>query len=108
MIAQQGVADIVEVTDQRRVDAHLVQPVADVRYRLGGFFLVHRDANQLRTGPGQRCHLLRGAFDVGRVGVGHGLNHNRCAAADLHLVAYLDANSLVAILDGRIGHDFSS
>ena len=33
---------------------------------------------------GQRRDLARGAFDIGRVGVGHRLDDDRRAAADLH------------------------
>ena len=33
----------------------------------------------------QRRDLLDGAVDIGRVGVGHRLHHDRCAAADLHI-----------------------
>ena len=49
-----------------------------------GVFVVDGDADQFRPGAGQGGDLLDGARDVGRVGVGHGLHHDWCIAADAH------------------------
>ena len=54
----------------------------------GGFGHVHGDAHQFRAGLRQFLALLRGAGDVGRVGVGHRLDDDRRAAADLNLADF--------------------
>ena len=71
-----------EVADDGHVDAHLREPVADRRDRGGGRGLVDGDAHQLRPGARQRLDLLRGAFDVRRVGVGHRLDDDGRGATD--------------------------
>ena len=82
MIGEQLVADVVEVADQRHVDAHLQQPLLDVRHGGGRLVAVDRDAHDLGAGARQRRDLARGAFDVGGVGIGHRLHDDRRAAAD--------------------------
>ena len=62
--------------------ALLVELLDDGRDGGSGFFVVDRDANQFGAGPRQRRDLLDGAGDVGGIGVGHRLHHNRCIAAD--------------------------
>ena len=44
--------------------------------------VVDRHPHQLAAGPRQRRHLPHRAGDVGRVGVGHRLHHDRVARAD--------------------------
>ena len=82
IIGQQLVADVMEVADQRRGDAALAQAVADVRHGGGGFLAVDGDAHQFRAGARQRRDLRDRALDIGGVGVGHRLHHDRRAAAD--------------------------
>ena len=65
-------------------DADLRQPVADRRHRGGRRRFVHGDAHQLAAGARQRLDLLRGAFDVRRVGVGHRLDDDGRGTADGH------------------------
>ena len=76
-------ADIVEVADERHGDADAGEPVADVRHGGGGLVAIDGDADELGAGLGQRRDLADGRIDVGGVGVGHRLNDDRRAAADL-------------------------
>ncbi len=57
MIGEQLVADVVEVADQRHVDAELREPVADMRHRGGGLVAIDRDAHELGAGMRQRGDL---------------------------------------------------
>ncbi len=82
MVGEQLVADIVEVADQRHVDARPVEPLADVRHGRRGLVAVDGDAHDLRAGAGQRRDLRDRRVDIGRVGVGHRLDDDRRAAAD--------------------------
>ena len=85
MVGQQRVADIMEVANQRHVDVARRQPVADMRHGGRRLVAVDGDADQLRAGARQRRHLGDGGVDVGGVGVGHRLDDDRRAAADLTL-----------------------
>ena len=82
IIGQQLVADIMEITDQGRGDAALAQRVADMRHSGGGLVAVHRDPHQFGTGARQSGDLRHRALDIGGVGVGHRLHHDRGTAAD--------------------------
>ena len=82
MSLEQLVPVEVKVADQRGCDALGVQTLADTRHGGRGFVIVDGDPNQLRPGPRQRLDLSDRAFDVGRVGVGHGLHDDGGAAAD--------------------------
>ena len=84
MIGQQLVPDIVEVADDRHRDAHLEQPLLDVRHRRRRLVAVDGDAHDLGARARQRRHLPRGSLDVGGVGIGHRLHDDRRAAADRH------------------------
>ncbi len=97
MIGEQLVADVVEVSDQRHVDAELVELLANVRNGSSGLVTVHRDTNHFGTGARKGCDLRDGAFDVRGVGVGHRLHHDRCATANLD-VADHNLNRAVAPL----------
>ena len=94
MIGKELVADIVEVADDRHVDAHAQQPLLDVRHGGGGLVAVDGDAHDLRAGARQRRDLLRRRLHVGGVGVGHRLHDDRCAAADGDL-ADVDGDGLM-------------
>ena len=59
MIGQQLVADVMEVADDRHVDADLEQPLLDLRHGGGGLVAVDRDAHDLGAGARQRRHLAR-------------------------------------------------
>ncbi len=85
VVAQQAVAVVVKVADQRHVNAHAVELLADVGHGLGGFVVVHRDAHQLGARQRQLFDLNGGADGIGGVGVGHGLHAHRRAAAHRHM-----------------------
>ena len=46
----------------------------------GGLVAVNRDANQLGTASGKGGNLRNCTFDIGGVGIGHGLHDNRMTA----------------------------
>ena len=54
-----------------------------MRHGGGGLVAIDGDADELGAGLGQRRDLADRRLDVGRVGVGHRLNDDRRAAADL-------------------------
>ena len=82
IIGQQLVADVMEIADQGRGDAALAQAVADMRHGGGSLLAVDRDAHQFGAGTRQGRDLGDGAVDIGGVGVGHRLHHDRRTAAD--------------------------
>ena len=83
-LAQQRVPVVVEVAHQRHRDAvHVAQAVADLGHPRRRGAVVDRDAHDLRAGLGQLRHLAGGRGRVGGVGVGHRLDHDGGAAADL-------------------------
>ena len=77
---EQQVSVVMEITDNGDAHALLVKLLDDGRDGGSGLFVIDRDANQLGTCPRQGCDLLDGRGNVGGVGVGHGLHHNRCIA----------------------------
>src|SRR5690606_37364015 len=81
-IAQQLVAVVVEIADQRHDDAHLVQLLADHRNGGGGFRRIDRDTHHFRTGARQFLDLDRRADRIRRIGVRHRLHDDRRVAAD--------------------------
>ena len=84
VVRQQPVAVVVEVADQRDVDAHAVELFADVGHGRRRLESVDGDAHHLRAGEGQFLDLDRGADRVHRVGVRHRLHAHRRATADRH------------------------
>ena len=79
---QQLVAVVVEVTDERHADAEVVELAADDRHGLRGGIVVDGDTNELGTRVGQCRHLQRGGIRVGRIGIGHRLDHHGLARSD--------------------------
>ena len=71
MLGKQRVAIIVEVADERHVDATRIQPLADMGHRCGGLGAVHGDAHELRARAGERGQLRHRRLDIGGVGIGH-------------------------------------
>jgi hypothetical protein len=81
VVGQQLVADVVEVADNRHVGTELPEPVLNVRHGRGRFVAIDGNAHQFGARCRERGDLPRGAFDIGRVGIGHGLHDDRRAAA---------------------------
>ena len=82
VLGQELVAVVVEVADDRHVDAEaadLADHLGDGRGRLLG---VDRDPHELRAGVGQPRDLDRGRVGVGRVRVRHRLDDDRMRAPD--------------------------
>ena len=84
MVGQELVADVMEIADEGHEAVLPRQLFADMRDGGGGLVAIDRDADQLGAGPREGCDLRDGRIDVGGVGIGHGLDDDRGAAADLH------------------------
>ena len=95
MVGEQLVADVVEVADERHVDAHL----SSRSLMCGTAAAASSRSTVMRTSSeparASAATWRDGAVDVGRVGVGHRLHDDRRAAADDH-AADIDRNRLVA------------
>ena len=85
---EQEVAVVVEVADDGHAEAALVEAFDDVGDGGCGVFVVDGDAHDLRAGEGEGRDLLDGAGDVGRVGVGHGLDDDRDLPADANVADF--------------------
>ena len=70
-----------KIADDRHIDTHKLQSVADIGHGLGGFVAVDRDADDLGARGGKGRDLLDGGIDVRRIGIGHGLDNDGRAAA---------------------------
>src|SRR5690606_3545127 len=79
---KEKVSVVVEVTDDGNAAALPSQPLNDVRHRLGGRVVVDGDAHQLAAGVGQGTDLLDGRVHVGRIRIGHRLNHDRVVRSE--------------------------
>ena len=80
---EQHVAVVMEIADDRRVAACVEQAFLDFGKCGGCFRHVDRHADEFRAGLGQFEALLGGCRDVGGVRVGHRLDDDGRAAADL-------------------------
>ena len=91
VVGQQLVPVVVEVADDRHVDAEaadLADHLGDRGRRLVG---VDRHPHQLRAGVRQARDLDRGRVGIGGVGVGHRLDDDRVGRSDEH-AADIDAD----------------
>ena len=95
MIGEKLVADIMEVADERDVDAQAIQPLAHLRNGRGGFVAIDGDAHDFGAGARKRCDLGDRRIHIRRVGVGHRLNHDRGASADQD-AAHIDPDRALA------------
>ena len=95
MIGKQPVADIVEIADQRHVDAQPVEPLADAGHGRRAFVAIDGDADDFGAGAVEGGDLRHRLVDIRRVGVGHRLDDDRRAAADDH-AADVDRNRFPA------------
>ena len=80
-LLEQEVSVVVEVADDGHANAEAVEAVNDGSDGGSGSVVVHGDADEFGAGASKGRDLADGAFNVGRVGVGHGLHHNWCIAA---------------------------
>ena len=96
ILGEQHVAVVMEIADDGRVAARIEQALLDFRHRGGRFRNVYGDADEFRARLREFQALLRGGGDVRGVGVGHRLDDDGRAAADLDL-ADLDADRLVPL-----------
>ena len=90
-LGQELVAVVVEVADDRDVDAEAADLADHLRDGRGGRFGVDGDADELRAGMRQPGDLDRGRVRVGGVGVGHRLDDDRMGGPDEH-AADIDAD----------------
>ena len=74
MIGEQLVADIMKVADERDIDAHAVEPLADMRHGRRRLVAIDGDADKLGAGAGEVGDLFRRSLDIGRVRIGHRLD----------------------------------
>src|SRR5690606_37983339 len=81
-VGEQLVAVVVEVADQRDVDAHAVELFEQRRHRRGRLRGIHGDAHELGAGRCQRLDLDGGRDRIRSVRVGHRLYDHRRIAAD--------------------------
>jgi hypothetical protein len=103
-VAQQQVAVVVEVADQRDIDFHPVELFADGRHGGGRFRRVDGDAHDLGAGARQFLDLDRGADHVGGIGVRHRLHDDGGVAAHPYLaLAMLDQHGAAGAAGQRTG-----
>ena len=77
-------ADVMEIADDRHMDAPLRQPFPDMRHGRRRLVTIDGDAHDLGTRARQSRDLRRGAVHIGGIGVGHRLDDDGRAAADEH------------------------
>ena len=92
VLGQQLVAVVVEVADDRHVDAQAADLADHLGHGGGRLVGVDRHPDELRAGVRQARDLDRGRVRVGGVGVGHRLDDDRVRRADEH-AADVDADA---------------
>ncbi len=85
IFSKQDVPVVVKIADDRRGTSQITQPRHNLRDRRRRLRHVHRDADQLRAGVSQLFALSHCPGDVRGIGVGHRLDDDWRAAADLKL-----------------------
>ncbi len=78
-------AVVVEIADQGRFTPRIQQSLFDLGHGRCCLGQINRDSHHLRSGFGELPTLLSRGLDVGGVGVGHGLDHDRRTPSDLDL-----------------------
>jgi hypothetical protein len=81
MFPQQLVPVEMKVADDGNCNAHLREAVTDRRDRGRGRCFIHGDTHEFAARARQRLDLLRRAFDVRGVGIGHRLHDDGCGSA---------------------------
>ena len=84
-LGQQLVAIEMEIANQRHATTQRIEALTNARHRSRGFERVDRDAHQFRSGLGQCLDLLDGCGDIGGIGVGHRLHHDRRIATNQNM-----------------------
>ena len=85
-----------KVADERHGDAPFEQPLLDVGDGGGRLIAIDRDAYEFGAGAGQRRHLSRRRFHIGRIRIGHRLHDDRRPAAHRD-AANLNRDGLVTL-----------
>jgi hypothetical protein len=80
MLGEQLVAVEMEIADQRHIDIHLRQALADLRHGGGGLAGIDRDAHQFGAGARQLATCIAVAKYVLGIGVGHRLDDHGAGA----------------------------
>ena len=101
VLGQQLVAVVVEVADDRDVDAEAADLADHLGDGGGGRLGVDRDPDELRAGVRQPGDLDRGRVGVGGVRVGHRLDDDRVGRPDEH-AADVDADGRPAARPERV------
>jgi len=80
---QQQVPVVVKIANEGNHHAQIDEPSRDFGDSRGRLVIVDRDADQLRSGCGERRDLGRRARGISRVGVRHGLHDDRMGRPDM-------------------------
>jgi hypothetical protein len=84
-----------KITHQRHGAAHFVELLPNGWNLAGGLKAVHRNANDLGACKGKVAHLNGSGNGIGRIGIGHGLHHDRRITTNKNLgVGPLDLHLL--------------
>ena len=85
VLGEKQVAVVVKVPNDRDRDADPIQAFDDRRHRGRRLVVVHCDAHQLASRLSESRDLRDRPLDVCRVGIGHGLDHDRVTGTHGHL-----------------------
>ena len=80
--AQQLMAVVMKIADQRHTHAHHVEALANLRHGRRGLGGVDSQAHEFRANAREFGHLFGCADDIGGIGIGHGLHHHRGGITD--------------------------
>ena len=102
VLDQELVAVVMEVADDRDVDAEVADLADHLRDGCRGGVGVDRDPDELRSGVGELSHLDGRRVGIRGVGVGHRLDDDRMGRTDEH-PADVDADGRTAARPRRVG-----
>ena len=85
-----------EVPDDGDRAAFCSQLVANIRNCFRRGLIIYRHPDQFGSSSGQFVNLLNRRGDVGSIGIGHGLDHDRGTTADLN-ITHFNADRFLAI-----------
>ncbi len=86
-----------EVANQRNVDFHAIELLANRRNGFCGFRRVDGNAHQLGAGTRQITHLDSGTDGICRIGIGHRLHDYRRITAHQHFARAIAHSSAAAL-----------